>query len=252
MSTSQPRVIVVATRSRSQFLAAAVLLLAGMLGGAACGPPVEEEEMPPEGDPLDPGEPGDPVVEIDPADPEAGPWLQAPGGAYLDIQCRGKHRRHPIKSITTGGGRYVKSGNVETFEHLDTSCNRVEIDTNDHYKTGRHVFEGEVRIGRVTGQSVVQIFDATSSGPIMMIKAYSSGGGTLRKLAGSVTLASGVANKWVRIRIVHDLGPNTMSIDVNGERKWSGNGGRGGGFNLKYGNYGTGAPTDVQWRNASW
>ena len=86
----------------------------------------------------------------------------------------------------------------------------------------------------------------------MMVKAYSSGGGTLRKLAGSVTLATGVTGKWVRLRIVHDIGDNSLSIDVDGKRKWSGSGGAGGGFNLKYGNYGTGAPTDVQWRNARW
>ena len=79
----------------------------------------------------------------------------------------------------------------------------------------------------------------------MMVKAYQSGGGTLRKLAGGVTLATGIKGKWVRLRIVHNLGANTLTIDVNGDRKWSGSGGRGGGFNLKYGNYGTGATGPV-------
>jgi hypothetical protein len=41
---------------------------------------------------------------------------------------------------------------------------------------------------------VVQIFDALASGPLMMIKAYSADGGTLRKQGGSVTLVTGVRN----------------------------------------------------------
>ena len=85
----------------------------------------------------------------------------------------------------------------------------------------------------------------------MMVKAYDSGGGTLKKVAGGVTLATGIKGDWVRLRVVHDLGDNTLSIYVNGDRKWNGSGGRGGGFNVKYGNYGTGA-SDVQWRGASW
>ena len=201
-------------------------LTMALAGAAGCGPPPEEE--------------------ID------GPLLEAPGGAFVDVECKNKHKRYPIRSFSTSALEYTRQGDTESFERFDGSCNRLEIDTNDHYKTGRHVFEGDVRIGDVSGQSVVQIFDATSSGPIMMVKAYSSGGGTLRKLAGSVVLATGIKGDWVNLRIVHDLGDNTLSIFVNGTRKWSGSGGRGGGFNLKYGNYGTGGGTDVQWRGVSW
>jgi hypothetical protein len=201
----------------------------------ACVPPAPEEDT---DDVLPPGD-GDALV-------------QAPGGAFVDTQCRGKHERHDIASFTDGGAKYTRAGDVETFEHLDTSCNRVEIDTNDHYKTGRHEFTGDVRLGQVTGQTVLQIFDATRSGPIIMIRGYGTGGGTLRKLAGSVTLAAGIAGEWVNIRVVHDLDDNKLETFVNGARRWSGSGGRGGGFNLKYGNYGTGAPTKVQWRNARW
>ena len=239
-------------------LAAPFILLAA---GIACAPPPEDDsdtELPPIDQPLPP-----PIAPIDdgvviPPGEVAGPGdetevvVQAPGGAFVDTQCQGKHRRHAIASFTHRGARYIRSGNVETFDHLDTSCNRVEIDTNDHYKGGTHTFSGDVRIDRVTGQSVVQIFDATDSGPIMMIKAFNSGGGTLRKYGGGVELIDGATGKWVNVRIVHDLGANTLSIYINGQRKWSGGGGRGGGFNLKYGNYGTGAPTRVQWRNASW
>jgi hypothetical protein len=196
-----------------------------VLDAAGCAPPPEDEGL-------------------------EGPLLEAPGGAFVDVECNDKHRRFPIKSFSSGGVKYTRQGDNETFDR-DGRCNRLEIDTNDHYKSGTHEFEGDVRIGDVSGQSVVQIFDASSSGPIMMVKAYSSGGGTLRKLAGSVTLATGIKGEWVRLRIVHNLGANTLTIYVNGDRKWSGSGGRGGGFNLKYGNYGTGA-SDVQWRGVSW
>jgi hypothetical protein len=86
----------------------------------------------------------------------------------------------------------------------------------------------------------------------MMIKAYSSDGGTLRKVAGGVTVATGARNDWVHLRLVHDLSADTLEVYVDGKKKWSGSGGRGGSFNVKYGNYGTGAPAQVQWRNVSW
>jgi hypothetical protein len=207
--------------------------------------------------PPDPQDPSWPEETIDPELPpndlsDPYPYVQAPGGAYLDIQCQGKHSHHPIDDITHKGARFSNAGGTETFEHLNITCNRVEVDTNDHYKTGVHTFEGEVKIGDVSGQSVVQIFNAPSSGPILMIKAYDNGGGTLKKLAGSVQLISGATNEWVRVRIVHNLNANTLTVYINGDRKWSGPGGKGGSFNLKYGNYGTGAPTKVQWRNVSW
>jgi len=214
--------------------------LAALLAGACAPPP----------DAPDPG--SAPADDPTPAAEAGVQVLEAPGGAFLDIQCHGKHSRHPIDSLTSMGAHFVKEGGTETFEHLDTSCNRVEIDTNEHYRSGKHTFQGEVKIGAVSGQSVVQIFNAPASGPIMMIKAYGGGGGTLRKLAGSVTLVTGATDDWVGVRIVHDLTENSLEIFINGDRKWSGSGGAGGSFNLKYGNYGTGAPTEVKWRNVSW
>ncbi len=198
----------------------------------ACEAPPEEGDDPP------------------PDDGEVG-TEQAPGAAFVDIQCGGKHKRHAIASFTDRGAKFTRSGSTDTFQHLDTSCNRVEIDTNDHYKTGTHTFEGEVKIGDVSGQSVVQIFNAPASGPILMIKAFSADGGTLKKEGGSVVLITGAKGDFVRIKIVHDLSANKLTVSVNGDEKFSGSGGNGGSFNLKYGNYGTGAPTEVQWRNVS-
>jgi hypothetical protein len=219
------------------------------VSAVGCGPPPEDELVPEnegEGEGEDPGEVGEGE---EPGEVGEGEVFEAPGGPYLSIQCQGKHSRHEVRSTTHRGGRFTKAGNTETFEHLNKTCNRVEVDTNDHYKTGTHTFSGDVRIGKVSGQSIVQIFNAPASGPIMMIKAYGADGGTLRKQGGSVTLIRGISNEWVNVRTVHNLGANSLTIFINGDRAWSGSGGRGGSFNLKYGNYGTGAPTKVQWRN---
>jgi hypothetical protein len=219
--------------TRAWFLPVFTLLVGGL---GACTPPDDWEI-------IDTEPPGDETEVV---------TGEAVAGAFVDIQCHGKHERHAISSFTDEGARFTRSGDNETFEHLDTSCNRVEVDTNVHYKTGTHTFEGDVKIGDVNGQSVVQIFNAPRSGPIMMIKAFAAGGGTLKKFGGSVTLITGVTDDFVHVKIVHNLEANTLTIFINGKNAWSGGGGAGGGFNLKYGNYGTGAPTKVQWRNVSW
>src|SRR5215216_5240014 len=65
---------------------------------------------------------------------------------YIDTQSMGQHARHTIASFTTSGARYDKTGDTETFELYDPSFNRVEHDTNYHYRTGRVQFEGTVQI----------------------------------------------------------------------------------------------------------
>jgi hypothetical protein len=212
---------------------------------AGCEPPPEDEYIPTPGD-----------DEMEPLDPEdfPDPLLEAPGAEFVDTECGDVHKRFDLSSFTHKGARYARSGGVETFEKINTSCNRVEIDTNTHYKSGRHVFEGDVRPVKVVGSkiSVVQIFKG-GSGPVIMIRAYNSGGGTLRS-PGGATYATGVMNKWTNLRIVHDLPGDELSVYINGTRKYTTNAKKGGtgGFNVKYGNYGTGAPTTIQWRNASW
>jgi hypothetical protein len=85
------------------------------------------------------------VDDEDPIPPDDVGTLETPGGAFVDIQCGGKHKRHGFASFTDRGAKFTRSGSTDTFRHLDTSCNRVEVDTNDPYKSGTHTFEGEVR-----------------------------------------------------------------------------------------------------------
>jgi hypothetical protein len=172
---------------------------------------------------------------------------------FIDTQSMGQHMRHPIASFTTSGARYDKSGDSETFELYDPSFNRVEHDTNHHYKTGKIQFEGTVQIyPGVNHQFIVQLFNAPASGPIMALSAYSRGNGTIVKQGGGVEVATNVFGKDVKVNIIHDLDANTLAVYVDGVRAWAGGGGAGGGFNFKYGSYGSlnGSPSaKARWQN---
>jgi hypothetical protein len=84
-----------------------------------------------------------------------------------------------------------------------------------------------------------------------MIRAYDSGGGTIRKIPGSVTLATGVHGRWVRINVIHDVGANVVRTYVDGALKASGDGEAPSRWYHKYGCYGTlrTGSAKVEWRN---
>jgi len=170
---------------------------------------------------------------------------------FIDYELFDKHYHHAVSSFTDGGAKYTKSGGIESFYHLNTTCNRVEHDTDTHYQTGVHTFTGQLKLIQVAGKICIQIFNAKASS-FMAISGYSKDGGTLEKQGGDVVLATGVLNKWVKIKIVHDLNANTVTIYINDVKKYTAGGGKGGSFNLKYGNYGSGAPTETQWKDAKW
>ena len=161
---------------------------------------------------------------------------------YIDTQSMGRHMRHPVGvSFTTSGARYEASGTTETFELYDPSFNRVEHDTNYHYRTGSVQFEGTVEIfPGVNHQFIVQNFNAAGSGPIMALSAYSRNNGTIVKQGGSVEVATNIFGKRVKVNIIHDLDANTLAVYIDGRVAWQGGGGAGGGgFNFKYGSYGS-------------
>jgi MYXO-CTERM domain-containing protein len=159
---------------------------------------------------------------------------------FIDTQSMGAHMRHDIATFTTSGVRYEKTADAETFELYDPSFNRVEHDTNYHYKTGTIQFEGTVEIfDGVNHQFIVQLFNAPASGPIMALSAFSRGNGTIVKQGGSVDVATNVFGKTVKVNIIHDLDANTLTVYIDGKSAWTGGGGAGGGFNFKYGSYGS-------------
>jgi MYXO-CTERM domain-containing protein len=167
----------------------------------------------------------------------------------------GKHERHPVGvSFTTSGARYTKEGDAETFELYDPSFNRVEHDTNHHYRTGKVQFEGIVQIyPGVNHQFIVQNFNAAGSGPILALSAYSRDNGVIVKQGGGVEVASNAFGRDIRVNIIHDLDANTLTVYIDGRSAWSGSGGAGGGgFNFKYGSYGSlngSTSARARWRN---
>jgi hypothetical protein len=173
---------------------------------------------------------------------------------YIDTQSMGKHERHPIATFTTSGARYDKTGDTETFELYDPSFNRVEHDTNYHYRTGRVQFEGTVQIyPGVNHQFIVQNFNAAGSGPILALSAYSTNDGRIVKQGGSVEVVTSAFGKDVQVNIIHDLDADTLAVYIDGKMAWSGGGGKGGGgFNFKYGSYGSlngSTSAKSRWRN---
>lgn len=173
---------------------------------------------------------------------------------FIDVQDRpsGHHHHHPVASFHIGAARYTKVGNVETFEELDSSCGRIEHSFDVSYKTGHHIFTGDIKIITVSGTIVVQLFNAAHSGPTLFLKASPSLGGNLKKYGNGPVVAQGVLNKWVSVKIDHNLDKNSLAVYINGVKKWSGGASKNdfsGGF--KYGTYGgTSRPVKVQWRNA--
>jgi len=168
----------------------------------------------------------------------------APGG-YIDYEVDGKHRRHAISSFDLPSAWYSRSGNREEFGLRNGNSNRMEHDTDDHYRSGRKVFQGDVEVFRgISMQSIVQIFGGGKGGPILMIKVYGRNNGSLvltRDTSKNMITNAFTAGK-INIRLVHDVGAHRMWVYLNGSQKWTGpdaGSSYKGGYNVKYGLYGS-------------
>ena len=124
------------------------------------------------------------------------------------------------------------------------------------YLTGSRQFEGEVRVSPPTNdESVQQVFGGNSGATTQMIRAYNENGGTLRKVPGSVLLASNVHGTWIKVNVIHDVGRNFVRTYVNGKLLATGDGEASNagsdGWYHKYGCYGTlrTGSAKVEWRN---
>jgi MYXO-CTERM domain-containing protein len=104
-------------------------------------------------------------------------------------------------------------------------------------------------------ESVMQIFGGNSGATTQMIRAYNVGGGTLRKVPGSVVLAENIHGTWIKVNVIHDVGGNFVKTYINGKLVTMGDGeatnaGTDGWYH-KYGCYGTlrTGTAKVEWRN---
>jgi len=146
---------------------------------------------------------------------------------------------------------YLSGNDSEYFDIFDNRSNRSEIRLQNEYSSGSKQFQGYVRINApLNDESLMQIFGSTSGATQMMIRGYSSSGGTIRSVGTpSVTLATGIYGVEQRINVIHYQG-NRIELYCNGSLKGSGTDNESVTNYWKYGCYGTLTTGSVQvrWR----
>ena len=104
---------------------------------------------------------------------------------------------------------------------------RTEMRWDQEYSSGQHAWEGEIYVpSGVNGPTVMQILRVRGGDPgtpatDFMINATNANGGTLRYYTSTV-IASGIYNKWVRIRVEHSAvpgGTGKIKVFANGVLK---------------------------------
>lgn len=147
---------------------------------------------------------------------------------------------------------YLSSNDSEYFDIFDNRSNRSEIRLQNDYSSGSRQFQGYVRINSpLNDESLFQIFGSTSGATQMMIRGYSSSGGSIRTVGtpSGVTLASNCYGVEQRINVIHYQG-NRIEVYCNGSLRGSGTDNEAVTNYWKYGCYGTlktGA-VQVRWR----
>ena len=158
--------------------------------------------------------------------------------------------------VSNAGASFSNAGGIETFELHNNISNRAERRIQNTYLGGRRQFEGEVRVSPPTNdESVQQIFGGNSGATTQMIRAFDEGGGTLKKMPGSVVVAEKIHGVWVKVNVIHDVDANTVKTYIDGKLVTTGDGeavnAGSDGWYHKYGCYGTlrTPSAKVEWRN---
>jgi MYXO-CTERM domain-containing protein len=185
-------------------------------------------------------------------------WVQysPPSAIHLDGSAGIESYPGTSTDLRNEGASFSDMGGIETFALHDPISNRSERRMQNTYQNGKHQFEGEVRVSPPTDdESIMQVFGGNSGATTQMIRAYNTGGGTLRKVPGSVVLAENVHGTWVKVNVIHDVGGNFVRTYINGKLLTTGDGeatnaGNDGWYH-KYGCYGTlrTGSAKVEWRN---
>jgi hypothetical protein len=188
----------------------------------------------------------------------ARPALADVNSGFIDYEVNAKHHQHALSSFSLPSAYYTKRSGAEEFGLKTSASNRVEHDTDNHYKTGTKQFQGDLQVfPGISQQSVVQIFGGGSGGPILMIKCYGRNNGSLvvtRDTSKNMITNAFAAGK-IRIKLVHNTGSHKLTVYVNGAQKWTGSDAGTsykGSYNVKYGLYGSfNAPTHTIWSNVT-
>jgi hypothetical protein len=185
-------------------------------------------------------------------------WVQYDPPSQIHLDGPNGIQTYPGTStkLENEGATFTNQGGVETFALFDPISNRAERRIQNTYLTGRRQFEGEVRVSPPTNdESVMQIFGGNSGATTQMIRAYDDGGGTLRKVPGSVVVASNIHGVWLKLNVIHDVEGNFVKTYLAGKLISTGDGeatnaGTDGWYH-KYGCYGTlrTGSAKVEWRN---
>ena len=181
-------------------------------------------------------------------------WVQYEPTSSIQLDGSEGIESYPGDStnLSNEGASYTNLDGVETFTLNNPISNRAERRMRNDYTSGRRQFEGEVRVFPPTNdESITQVFGGTSGATTQMLRAYDVDNGTIRKVPGSVVLASNIYGTWVRINVVHDVGANNVKTYVNGKLMATGDGEAPASWYHKYGCYGTlrTPSAKVEWRN---
>jgi hypothetical protein len=164
----------------------------------------------------------------------------------------------PVRRLQTRGCG-THSGSTSGTETFGLSCNdtgsdnRAEQRIENDYTSGRHQFDGEVRVVSLGGTNVSlkQTF-MPNNGAFLMLAVSSMAGGRLYSVGDNAELATNIIGRWVRITTIHDVAAGTHELYADGVHKYTKTGGRQVAWHDKYGTYRLGSgqgPISVEWRN---
>jgi len=197
-----------------------------------------------------------------PADPRVigTGWRPVFPSSFIQFQSRGKITQYPFTQthLVQAGASYDRAGGVETFKLFNNGAsNRGEVRLKNEYTTGWRQFSGDVRISPPTDdECVMQIFGAHTSGAMMMVRAFSADGGTLKLMLmlnhSHQIIVTHIYGVWLHLNIVHDANANTVAVYVNGKLAGS-SPVEAGNHYMKYGLYGSlrTATAQAEWRNVA-
>jgi hypothetical protein len=183
-------------------------------------------------------------------------WKQIFPASNIQVETHDKINEFPgtSTSIVNGGGIYSKSGNVETFQLVNTTSNRVERRYHDEYSSGTRQLQADITIfAPSNNESIHQIFNGPT-GPWLIVRELNTSGGSVRMGGGTKSglLATGLYGKSFRLNSINNANTGATKIYINGSLVWTGTN-PGGTFYTKYGCYGTlgAASAKIQFRNVA-
>jgi hypothetical protein len=244
--------------SRSCSLCAVLVLSLGVLPSCALATDEEAEELAVQDEDslAQPVPEALPAVAAAVAAPLGSGWVAYTPGKKIHLDdSTGLHtfawtKTKSVCSPSCADYSYDAAHDTETFRLHDNRSNRSEIRLANDYSSGRRQFQGYVTFSApLNDESLFQQWGSTSGATQLMLRGYSSGGGSIR--GGGKTVASGIYGVEQRINVIHRQGQD-VRIYVNGSLKHKFTDDEDVSNYNKYGCYGTlrTSSATVKWRQA--